>query len=93
MALDHKDLAKEIWKAMRQKTNKHIRTDPKTGTVSVRTTFHPPNAKTFEPMAKAIVEHIKDNAEVEFSSVDTIVSPPGTAGGPCRGALRRGEVK
>ena len=82
MALDYKDLAKEIWKAMRQRTNKHIRTDPKTGAVSQRNTFHPPNAKTFEPMAKAIVEYFQDNAEIEFSNVGTIVSPPGTPAAP-----------
>ena len=93
MALNHKDLAKEIWKAMRQRTRKHIRTDPKTGAVSQRNAYHPPNAKTFEPMAKAIVKYFQDNAEVEFSNVRTVVSPPGTAGGPCSGTLRRGEIK
>ena len=91
MALDHKDMARAVWEETRLLIDKHVHTDPKTGRVTKRRAYHPESPKELEPLMKGIIDYLKDNAEVEFDNVSTVISA--TTGGPVSGRLRKGTIK
>ncbi len=52
----------------------------------------PSQATLWDAVAGAHHAHITGNAQVDHSSVATVISPAGTAGGPCTGTLGNGVI-